>query len=78
MRKVLRWLAGFSVGGAVGVLMVRYLSPISGGDIRAKFHERYEAAMEAGREAAAERRAQLEAELNQRLAGQRPQLPQGE
>jgi hypothetical protein len=63
MRKVWSYLVGVGVGIGFGMLLVTFLSPVSGRELRANLRQHYADALTAARRAASDKRAELEKEL---------------
>ena len=74
MNKVMSWVIGLTIGGAVGALVVMLLVPISGDEIIRRLKAGYQETMQEARLASAKRQAELEAELA--TMQKRRQLPQ--
>jgi gas vesicle protein len=73
MSRLAGWLLGFSIGAAVGAVLVMLFVPISADEIRNRLRAGYEETMEAARLASEQRRHELEAELARRQG--RPTFP---
>lgn len=63
MIKIVSWMAGLGMGGAVGTLLVMVLVPTSREEIVRRLKTGLNETMAEARRASADRRAQLEAEL---------------
>jgi hypothetical protein len=61
--KIVSWMAGLGMGGAVGTLLVMVLVPTSREEIVRRLKTGLNETMAEARRASADRRAQLEAEL---------------
>ncbi len=59
MLRIASWLLGFSLGAAVGAVLVALFMPVSVEDLRRGYHE----ALAESHKAAQRKRAELEAEL---------------
>lgn len=63
MRRLLSFVFGITIGGAVGLVLVTLFSPVSGREVRQNLRDHYQQALEKARTAAAAKRTELEAEL---------------
>jgi gas vesicle protein len=63
MQRILSFLSGFIIGGAIGATIALLLTPSSGEDLRMQIQERTRQVQMEVREAAAARRAELEEQL---------------
>lgn len=63
MRKIVSWIAGFSIGAALAALLIMIFVPETGAQITNRLKAGYAETMEAARQATEQRRAELEAEL---------------
>jgi len=59
MLRIASWLLGFSLGAALGAVLIALFMPVSVEDLRRGYHE----ALAESRKAAQRKRAELEAEL---------------
>lgn len=63
MARLAGWLIGFSLGGAIGAVLVMLFVPVTAEEIRHRLKAGYEETMEAARLASEKRRLELEADL---------------
>lgn len=70
MRKMLNFLAGFSVGGLTGAIAGLLLAPRSGAEFQEEICARVDELVEEGRKAAAARQSELEDQLEAFKAGE--------
>ena len=70
MWKLASWLIGFSLGAAVGAVLVMLFAPVSGDEMVTRLKQGWEDTLLEARQANVERRAELEAELARLKAGQ--------
>ena len=70
MWKLASWLIGFSLGAAVGAVLVMLFAPVSGDEVVTRLKQGWEDTLLEARQANIERRAELEAELVRLKAGQ--------
>jgi gas vesicle protein len=64
-KKLIGLLLGFSIGAALGAVLVMLFAPVTGKPLRAQVSGHYQQALESAREAGEKRREELEAELEQ-------------
>ncbi len=63
MLKIISWLIGFSLGAALGALLIAIFVPTTSREIRQRLSAGYEETMDAARLASQQERKALEAEL---------------
>ncbi len=70
MWKLVSWLIGFSLGAAVGALLVILFAPVSGDQMVTRLKQGWQDTLTEAQQANIQRRAELEAELARLKAGQ--------
>jgi gas vesicle protein len=63
MYKILSWLIGLTLGGAVGALLIAFFVPDTAEEIRQRLSQGYQEALDVARQAQEASRIELEAQL---------------
>ncbi len=63
MYKILSWIIGLALGGAVGALLIAFFVPDTAQEVRQRLVKGYQEALDAARQAQAASQIELEAQL---------------